>query len=337
MANPCLPHLPEAVYDVQAEVRPIHNTKLIWLLLLPGMAASVVIFGVSYDSYVTTLEDRTTIRVDYAKMSDVLRPMECSMLTFKSSEGGVTIVREQGGDWDVWSLGAGSDARFMFGFANVYWPNLEACQAEMTATEQSKPGSICRRLAADLYVNRTKCDRATHPDTCPEFGCMRRTYDVDSYIELGTGDHSKGRSQPGDGGIVFQNAQYDFDTSNPPSLNEGGGLTQMRGPQGNGVTADYDCEAKFTEHWCTSGVFAEQASQNLCAQTFSNRPPYSCVEQVSKYTATQALALAWSNTQMLWAVNLFLLVTLLRRLPGANASANGEGATVTRAANKHVV
>ena len=41
MANPCLPHLPEAVYDVQAEVRPIHNTKLIWLLLLPGMAAAL--------------------------------------------------------------------------------------------------------------------------------------------------------------------------------------------------------------------------------------------------------------------------------------------------------
>ena len=40
MANQCIPHLPEAVYDVQAEVRPIHNTKLIWVMLVPGMIAS---------------------------------------------------------------------------------------------------------------------------------------------------------------------------------------------------------------------------------------------------------------------------------------------------------
>ena len=27
MASQCMPHLPEAMYDVQADVRPIHNKK----------------------------------------------------------------------------------------------------------------------------------------------------------------------------------------------------------------------------------------------------------------------------------------------------------------------
>ena len=109
----------------------------------------------------------------------------------------------------------------------------------------------------------------------------------------------------------------------------------MRGAQGNLITADYDCEAKFTGTG-VSGRFAAQARLHLCV-TFENRPPYSCVEQVPKYTMTQALALAWSNTQMLWAVNLFLLVTVLRRLPGANATDDDSNGAVSRAANKHVV
>ena len=74
--------------------------------------------------------------------------------------------------------------------------------------EQSKPDSICRKLAADLYLNRTGCDGAAHPDTCPTYGCMRHTHDVDSYIALTPGPGPRGRSiGRNEGGIRFENAQ----------------------------------------------------------------------------------------------------------------------------------
>ena len=339
MASQCMPHLPEAMYDVQADVRPIHNKKLIWMTLVPGIIASLVVFGISYNSYSTTLEERTSIDTIYRTLNDPDRPMECSMLSFKSGSM-VTIARPAGGDWDVWSLGLGSNAQFTLDFKNLYWPNLAACRADMTPQKQAMPGSICRKLAADLHVNRTKCDGVANPDTCPPYGCMRQTHEglESEFIAFSPGGaaNSQGRSMRGRGGIRFENVQYDFDTSTPPNTLAGGGLTQMRGAQGNLITADYDCEAKFTEHWCESGHFAAQASQHLCA-SFVNQAPYSCVEKVHKYTAMQALALAWSNTQMLWAVNLYLLVMVLRRLPGAAAPRDDADGTVSRAANKHVV
>ena len=58
-----------------------------------------MIFGISYDSYVTTREERTTIQVDYKQLSDPNQPMACKMLSFKST----TVASPSAPDW--WRLG----------------------------------------------------------------------------------------------------------------------------------------------------------------------------------------------------------------------------------------
>jgi hypothetical protein len=45
MLKSCLPHLPDQVYDVQAEVRPIHKPALIWTAVVPMFIASVAVFA----------------------------------------------------------------------------------------------------------------------------------------------------------------------------------------------------------------------------------------------------------------------------------------------------
>jgi hypothetical protein len=45
MLKSCLPHLPDQVYDVQAEVKPIHKPALIWTAVVPMFIASVAVFA----------------------------------------------------------------------------------------------------------------------------------------------------------------------------------------------------------------------------------------------------------------------------------------------------
>jgi len=45
MLKSCLPHLPDQVYDVQAEVKPIYKPAAIWTAVVPMFIASVIVFG----------------------------------------------------------------------------------------------------------------------------------------------------------------------------------------------------------------------------------------------------------------------------------------------------
>ena len=51
MLQSCFPHLPDQVYDVQAEVKPIHKPSLIWAAVAPMFVGSVIVFGFCIEYY----------------------------------------------------------------------------------------------------------------------------------------------------------------------------------------------------------------------------------------------------------------------------------------------
>ena len=98
-------HLPEAVYDVQATVNPIHRPSLIWALLAPIGLAAVVTFGVSFNYYGGINIIETTVGINFERGPG----WKCAMLGLGSDIAGVTIqsIAPDMQMWGVDSSGAG--------------------------------------------------------------------------------------------------------------------------------------------------------------------------------------------------------------------------------------
>merc|ERR1711907_843881 len=81
------------------------------------------------------------------------------------------------------------------------------------------------------------------------------------------------------------------------------------------IDADFDCTAKFKEHWCESGLFGDRGLRLICNAKFLDTPPFSCQKDVPKYQFPDVVSLAWSVTGMLWTTMLTILIFGLRRMP----------------------
>jgi hypothetical protein len=79
----------------------------------------------------------------------------------------------------------------------------------------------------------------------------------------------------------------------------------------NGVPQNWDCTAKFKEHWCDSGYFGNSVAEKLCPTL--KAPPYLCFRTSKRFDIYQLFALAWSNAELAWTVCIAMAIFLLRR------------------------
>lgn len=186
----------------------------------------------------------------------------------------------------------------------------------------------CYALANQLPSIAQRVHNGTHNGTHPVYRCQPGEGLVESFD-----NHEKGAQFPHIRPVTCHGSAATFGIGDEEysdrcnSLNGGPkpytgfGATAMGewGLTGHGgVPKGFQCREQFKAHWCDSDVFATQALDAVCMKTFGNKPPYSCTTRTSKYETSEKLALAWSNTQLMWVILMAIFVSFFRHVPGSS-------------------
>ena len=305
-------------------------------------AVAVCVFGLAFNFYwgITIVETEITTTLDL--------DANCTMLALQSETSGVTFLNDESGgpgatqsmkvqgalaeDMKKWGPTMYGDAGFSFAYQNIYFPSYSACRQHMN--NSALTGSLCTEIADSLTNTPTG---AQSPK--PPYGC-RPAGDAND-PKLMPVPPITSDTQPAvlnSGGIKFVKQGFNLWVS--ASGNPGWWTASTN--QAYQIDGTFDCAAKFKEHWCDTGIFADRAIRHICETKFLDTPPFSCQKDVPKYQFPDVVSLAWSVTGILWSTMLTILICGLRRLPGqveaaaGGKPAGGDGLAVQQGARKHV-